>query len=182
VPPTGSAARTEFPRKTLEEDLDKLQVSHFEFETPNSLRAGTTAYVTFRLKEDLQQRLRAALAGRGTVANELTTRIDAALSGDDEGAFEITPERMSGAEWVWKVRARDAGDHTLNLSVTLTTMLAGENHERRFPAIRRAISVTAPSGPGVDDLIGAPWFWPVAASGLLAAILLSMALWRRGVA
>jgi hypothetical protein len=179
---SGTAARTEFPRIAIAEEVDRLQPSDFVVHYPAEMAANSPAIVTLAPNADLQQRLRGALGERGIAADELVTAIDATLSSREPDAFDIVPERNSGSERAWKVTPRQAGNRTLDVNITLTATLGGASHVKVFPPISHAVVVTSPAPQQFDNISGAPWFWPVAISVVIAAIALSMAFWRRSVA
>jgi hypothetical protein len=175
---TSAAAPT---RPTVALEVEQLELGDAVLSVPEEMTAHSTYTVAFRPRDDLRQRLQRALADRAMPAETVDTRIDAVLSADDQHAFDIAPDKSSGTEWSWKVTPREAGRHTFHVNVTLTADTDGKKYVKAFPPITQSIMVTEPAAE-FQGLVDAPWFWPAAITMLIAAVVLSLAIWRRAVA
>jgi len=180
VPVEGGAARIDLGA-TVRDALNAMASTELVFECPGQMRAGSAEYARLAIKRNLNDQLRDQLQARGIPAPDaaaIVILVDADLTSPDEDGLEIfvdlSRDKRSLDERVWRVRAPFPGDHELNLKVTLSAQIpsAGEVHGRPV-TLSRSISVVGgenlltPYRPGIAGCV----------AGLLCAWI-AWTLWR----
>ncbi len=114
---------------------------------PDKLRVGTTGDCRFAGRVPLEDLFREQLVLQGIPASEAlatTLLVHADLSSPEKNAFDIRPAAANGAssEQLWHVAPLSAGDHKLELKVTLTARVGSAGGVSGAPLVLvRSISV-----------------------------------------
>lgn len=115
---------------------------------PDQLRVGTVGDCRFAAKVSLEDLFREQLIGQGVPPAEAlatTLLVHADLASPEKKAFDIRAEVANGAssEQTWHVAPLSAGDHKLELKVTLTARVASAGEVSGAPIVLvRSVSVT----------------------------------------
>ena len=155
VPVEGGAARIDLGA-AVRDALNALASTELVFECPSQMRAGSAEYARLTIKRNLNDQLRDQLQARGIPAPDtaaIVILVDAALTSQDQDALEIfvdlSRDKRSLDERVWRVRAPYQGDHELNLKVTLSAQIPSAGEVQGRPVtLSRSISVSG----ATDDL------------------------------
>ena len=180
VPVEGGAARIDLGA-SVRDVLNNLASTAFVFECPSPMRAGFAEHARLTISGSLNDQLRDQLQARGIPASDaaaIVILVDADLTSPDKEAVEIfvdlSRDKRSLDERVWRVRAPFPGSHELNLKVTLSAQIPPAGEVQGRPVIlSRAISVVAgenvlkPYRPGIAGCV----------AGLLCAWI-AWTLWR----
>ena len=166
VPVEGGAARIDLGA-TVRAALNAMASTELFFECPRQMRAGFADYARLTIRRSLNDQLRDQLQARGIPAPDtaaIVILVDADLTSPDTNALEIFVElsrdKRSLDERVWRVRAPYPGDHQLNLKVTLSAQIPSAGEVQGRPVILcRSISVVAgenllnPYRPGIAGCV-----------------------------
>ena len=145
------------------------------------MRAGFAEYARLTIRGNLNDQLRDQLQARGIPAPDaaaIVILVDADLTSPDEDGLEVfvdlSRDKRSLDERVWRVRAPFPGDHELNLKVTLSAQIPSAGEVQGRPVtLSRSISVVGgenlltPYRPGIAGCV----------AGLLCAWI-AWTLWR----
>ena len=114
---------------------------------PDRMRVGTTGGCRFAPKEPLEELFRQQLVWQGVPASEAeatTLLVHADLTSPEKNTFDIRPaepKRPSG-EQLWRVAPLNAGDHKLELKVTLSARIGSAGEVQSAPVVLvRSVSV-----------------------------------------
>jgi hypothetical protein len=166
---------------SVRDALNALATTELLFECPSQMRAGYAEYAKLTIRRSLNQQLRDQLQARGIPAPDATAivvRADADLTSPDKAALEIfvdlSRDKRSSDEWVWRVRAPYPGDHELNLKVTLSAQIPSAGEVQGRPVtLSRSVSVV-----GGENL---PKSYRPGIAGCVAGLLcawIAWSLWR----
>jgi hypothetical protein len=159
------------PQNVVNEEMAKLDDSIFIFRCPKEMTVDATETVTFTVQDSLDSVLQRQLRSRGLNIEHVATSMEATLSPDRPGIFDIVAEQGSpGTGWKWRVTPKEPGLHTMNLNVRFMATLTNEPHERIFPPLSRAVVVKTNAIDALTEMFGGPLLW-IAPLGLLALLL-----------
>jgi hypothetical protein len=173
----------------IRDALEAFTPSGFVFEFPDRMRVGSTYNVRLTTRQNLNDLLRQKLQDQGIPAEYLkgivTSAVaDVLLPGDN--SFVIRREEPAAGHssntWVWRVEARQPGNHKLELIVTLSAQIPSRGEvEANAAMLSRTVAVDA--DPSYGNFFDRHWLEMAASlAGLMGAWLIWM-LWRtRGAA
>jgi hypothetical protein len=170
----------------IRDALDACTPSGFIFECPVRMRVGSPEKVRLTTRQNLNDLLRQKLEERGIPAeylNGIITLAVADLTSPTDSSFAIRPEKPAAGHssdtWVWRVEARQPGNHKLELKVTLSAGIPSRRGvEAHAAMLSRIVAVDA--DPFYPYLIFFYRYWLEMAgsvAGLMGAWLIWM-LWR----
>jgi len=180
VPAEGGAARMDLGAM-VRDALNGLASTELFFQCPSQMRAGFAGHARLTIRRNLNDQLREQLQARGMPAVDaaaIVVLMDADLTSPDKDALDIFVEmsrdKRSSYERVWRIRALYPGDHELNLKVTLSAWIPSAGEVLGRPVTLSSLvsvvdgeTVLKPYRPGIAGC----------AAGLLCAWI-AWTLWR----
>jgi hypothetical protein len=171
----------------IRDALDAFTPSGFIFECPVRMRVGSPEKVRLTTRQNLSDLLRQKLQERGIPAeylNGIITLAVADLTSPIASSFAIRPEKPaatghSSDTWVWRVEARQPGNHKLELKVTLSAQIPSRGELEANPAVlSRTVAVESNPFYPYGNFFDRYWLEMAGSvAGLMAAWLIFL-LWR----
>ena len=168
----------------IRDALEAFTPSGFILECPVRMRVGSTYDVRLTTRQNLNDLLRQKLQDQGIPAEYLKGIITLAVADMlslADNAFAIRPEESAAGHssdtWVWRVEARQPGNHKLDLIVTLSARIPSRGEvEANAAMLSRTVAVDA--DPSYGDFIDRYWLKMAGSmAGVMGAWLIWM-LWR----
>jgi hypothetical protein len=140
----------------IRDALNDLTVSGFVFECPARIHLGSTEKVRLAARQNLTEMLTAKLKEQGVPTeylNGIITLAAADLTSLTGNSLVIQPEAQAAGSpsdtWVWRIQARQPGNHRLELKVNLSARIPSRGDvEANASLLSRVVSVDAdPSNP-----------------------------------
>jgi hypothetical protein len=163
--------------------LDSFTPSGFILECPTRMRVGSVESVRLTTRQNLNDLLRQKLQDLGVRAEYLSGIISLAaadLTSPTGGSFSIQPERPPASDmWIWRVEARQPGNQTLQVKVTLSARIPSHGEvDANAATLSRTVAVDADPFFPYGDFIGRHWLEMAGSlAGLMGAWLIWL-LWR----
>ena len=186
IPIKSAAGSREVSLATAIRDaLNDLTMSGFVFECPARIRLGSTEKVRLTARQNLTEMLTQKLTEQGVPAeylNGILTLASAELTSLTDNSLVIQPETQAGGSpsdtWVWRIQAREPGNHRLELKVNLSARIPSRGEvEANAPLLRVVWVDPDPSNP-YGNFFDRHWLQMAGSvAGLTAAWLIWM-VWR----
>lgn len=170
----------------IRDALNDLATSGFVFECPARIRLGSAEKVRLTARQNLTEMLTRKLQEQGVPTeylNGILTLAAADLTSLSDNSLVIQSEAQATGSpsdtWIWRIQAREPGNHRLELKVNLSARIPSRGEvEANAPLLTRVVAVDAdPSNP-YGDFLGRHWLQMAGSvAGLTAAWLIWM-LWR----
>jgi hypothetical protein len=166
--------------------LGAFTPSGFIFECPVRMRVGSPEKVRLTTRQNLNDLLSQKLQERGIPAeylNGIITLAVADLTSPTDSSFAIRPEKppagRSSDTWVWRVEARQPGNHKLELKVTLSAGIPSRGEvEANAATLSRIVAVDADPFYPYGEFFNRYWLEMAGSvAGLMGAGLIWM-FWR----
>jgi hypothetical protein len=170
----------------IRDALDDLTMSGFLFECPARIRLGSTEKVRLTTKQNLTEMLTQKLKEQGVPVEYLSgilTLAAAELTSLPDNSLIIQPEAQAASSpsdtWVWRIQARQPGNHRLELKVNLSARIPSRGEvEANGPLLTRVVSVDADPINPYGNFFDRHWLEMAGSvAGLMAGWLIWM-LWR----
>jgi hypothetical protein len=168
----------------IRDALEAFTPSGFILECPVRMRVGSTYNVRLTTRQNLNDLLRQKLQDQGIPAEYLKGIITLAVAdmlSPADNAFAIRPEESAAGHssdtWVWRVEARQPGNHKLELIVTLSARIPSRGEvEANAAMLSRTVAVDA--DPSYGKFFDRYWLEMAGSmAGVMGAWLIWM-LWR----
>lgn len=101
----------------------------------------------------------------------------AKITGPGFDITPVTPEEQALAgrestEWLWRLKAKTPGEHTINVSVVAVVEVDGKKMaERHIKTFDHQITITIKTGQAIEDWLKKYWQW------LVSTLLLPLVVW-----
>jgi hypothetical protein len=170
----------------IRDALNDLTLSGFVFECPARIRLGSTEKVRLTARQNLTDMLTQKLKEQGVPAeylNGIITLAAADLTSLTDNSLVIQPEAQAAGSpsdtWVWRVQARQPGNHRLELKVNLSARIPSRGEvEANAPMLSRVVSVDAEPFNPYGNFFARYWLEMAGSVVGLMGAWMGWTLWR----
>jgi hypothetical protein len=179
-------SRTVSLAMAIRDALNDLTLSGFVFECPARIRLGSTEKVRLTARQNLTDMLTQKLKEQGVPAeylNGIITLAAADLTSLTDNSLVIQPEAQAAGSpsdtWVWRVQARQPGNHRLELKVNLSARIPSRGEvEANAPMLSRVVSVDAEPFNPYGNFFARYWLEMAGSVVGLMGAWMGWTLWR----